>query len=124
MLPKLNGIKLCQQLRRIGNRIHSFLTALDNSTDKVMGLDAGAMIMLLSHLICKAASSDSGFAAPRKFDLPPVLESGLRLDPSTCEVTYENRLLHLTQRIFFIRAFLRNSRRVLPKRNCRKPLVV
>jgi len=69
MLPKLNGIKLCQQLRRIGNRIPILLlTALDNSTDKVMGWTREQMIML-SHLICRAASSDSGFAAPRKFDL-------------------------------------------------------
>jgi len=42
-----------------------------------------------------------------------VLEwRNLRLDPSTCEVTYENRLLHLTPKEYSIRAFLRNSRRV------------
>jgi len=53
MLPKLNGIKLCQQLRRIGNRIPILLlTALDNSTDKVMGWTREQMIM--QHLICKS----------------------------------------------------------------------
>jgi len=52
MLPKLNGIKLCQQLRRIGNRIPSFVDCLDNSTDKVMGLDAGQMIMLFDLQSC------------------------------------------------------------------------
>lgn len=43
MLPKLDGISLCQQLREKGELIPILmLTAKDTSTDKVMGLDAGA----------------------------------------------------------------------------------
>lgn len=116
MLPKLNGIKLCQQLRRIGNRIPILLlTALDNSTDKVMGLDAGAddyvvkpfdlqeLLARIRALLRRGSST-----------LPPVLEwRNLRLDPSTCEVTYENRFLHLTPKEYsLLELFLRNSRRV------------
>ena len=116
MLPKLNGIKLCQQLRRIGNRIPILLlTALDNSTDKVMGLDAGAddyvvkpfdlqeLLARIRALLRRGSST-----------LPPVLEwRNLRIDPSTCEVTYENRFLHLTPKEYsLLELFLRNSRRV------------
>lgn len=43
MLPKLDGISLCKQLRREGYQMPILLlTARDTATDKVMGLDAGA----------------------------------------------------------------------------------
>ena len=43
MLPRLDGMSLCQQLRRLGYAMPILmLTAKDTSTDKVMGLDAGA----------------------------------------------------------------------------------
>ncbi len=43
MLPKLDGVSLCQQLRKQGNTTPILmLTARDTSTDKVIGLDAGA----------------------------------------------------------------------------------
>lgn len=43
MLPKLDGISLCQQLRKHGYSLPILLlTARDTSTDKIMGLDAGA----------------------------------------------------------------------------------
>ncbi|MBF2034063.1 MAG: response regulator [Leptolyngbyaceae cyanobacterium T60_A2020_046] len=42
-LPKLDGIQLCQRLRRDGVLIPVLmLTARDTSTDKVLGLDSGA----------------------------------------------------------------------------------
>jgi two-component system OmpR family response regulator len=43
MLPKLNGVQLCQRIRRKG--LHTpllLLTAKDTSSDKVIGLDSGA----------------------------------------------------------------------------------
>ena len=43
MLPKLNGIQLCQRLRKAGMQTPVLmLTARDSSNDKVLGLDAGA----------------------------------------------------------------------------------
>ncbi len=116
MLPKVNGIRLCQQLRSQGNHIPILLlTALDTSTDKVMGLDAGAddyvvkpfdlqeLLARIRALLRRGSST-----------LPPVLEwRNLLLDPSTCEVTYKGRLLHLTRKEYsLLELFLRNSRRV------------
>jgi diguanylate cyclase (GGDEF)-like protein len=116
MLPKLNGISLCQQLRRIGNPIPIILlTVRDTSTDKVMGLDAGAddyvvkpfdlqeLLARIRALLRRGSST-----------LPPVLEwRNLRLDPSSCEVTYQGRLLNLTPKEYsLLELFLRNSRRV------------
>ena len=43
MLPKLDGINLCRRLRAHGNNVPILMvTALDMSSDKVQGLDAGA----------------------------------------------------------------------------------
>ncbi|MBX3051013.1 MAG: response regulator transcription factor [Caldilineaceae bacterium] len=43
MLPKLDGIALCQRLRAAGNQAHILmLTAKDDVEDRVAGLDAGA----------------------------------------------------------------------------------
>ena len=43
MLPKVSGIELCRQYRRLGNTAPVLmLTAKDTTVDKVNGLDAGA----------------------------------------------------------------------------------
>lgn len=116
MLPKLNGIRLCQQLRRIGNRIPIILlTAQDTSTDKVMGLDAGADDYIVKPFdVQELLARIRALLRRGSSTLPPVLEwRNLSLDPSTCEVTYEGRLLHLTPKEYSIlELFLRNSRRV------------
>ena len=43
MLPRLNGLTFCQRLRATGRQTPVLmLTARDGSSDKVLGLDAGA----------------------------------------------------------------------------------
>jgi DNA-binding response OmpR family regulator/HPt (histidine-containing phosphotransfer) domain-containing protein len=116
MLPKLNGISLCKQLRQKGEQIPILmLTAKDNSTDKVLGLDAGAddyvvkpfdfpeLIARIRALLRRGSTT-----------LPPVLEWGaLRLNPSSYEVTYGHQVLHLTPREYtLLDLFLRNPRRI------------
>lgn len=115
MMPKLDGVTLCQQLRRNGYSMPILmLTARDANTDKVIGLDAGAddyvvkpfdlqeLMARIRALLRRGSSS-----------LPPVLEwESLRLDPSTCEVTYKEQPLHLTPKEYqIIELFLRNSHR-------------
>jgi DNA-binding response OmpR family regulator len=116
MLPKLDGVSLCQTIRRNGYSVPILmLTAKDTSTDKVIGLDAGAddytikpfdleeLMARLRALLRRGNSS-----------LPTVLEwENLRLDPSMCKVTYNDRLLHLTPKEYqILELFLRNSHRV------------
>ena len=116
MLPQLDGISLCRRLRSQGNRTPVLLlTAQDTSTNKVMGLDAGADDYLakpfdFQELLARIrALLRRGSSA-----LPPTLEWGdLRLDPSTCEVTYEHQPLHLTPKEYgLLELFLRNCHRV------------
>lgn len=113
MLPKLDGVMLCQQLRRNGYSMPILmLTARDTSTDKVMGLDAGA-----DDYVVKPFDLQELMARIRALlrrgssTLPPVLEwENLRLDPSICEVTYKEQPLHLTPKEYrILELFLRNS---------------
>lgn len=116
ILPKLDGINLCRQMRSHG--IQSpiiLLTSQDNSTNKVVGLDAGAddyvtkpfdfqeLLARIRALLRRGSSA-----------LPPLLEwENLRLDPSICEVTYNSKLLHLTPKEYsLLELFLRNPHRI------------
>lgn len=115
-LPKLDGIRLCQRLRSQGNQTPILLiTAQDNSTNRVMGLDAGADDYVskpfdLQELLARirALLRRGGVA------LPPLLHwRNLQLDPSSCEVTCNGRLLHLTPKEYgLLELFLRNSHRI------------
>ena len=117
MLPNIDGVTLCKQYRaRNCTTPILMLTARDTVGDRVLGLDAGADDYLvkpfdLTELLARIRSllRRSGGVA-----LPPVYEFGaLRLDPSTCEVFYNNQLLSLTPKEYgLVELFLRNGRRV------------
>ncbi|WP_306790435.1 response regulator transcription factor [Tolypothrix sp. FACHB-123] len=99
VLPKLDGISLCQQLRQQGYQmLIILLTAKDTKTDKVMGLDAGADDYVVKPFDFQELSARIRALLRRgNSSLPPVLEWGsLRLDPSSFEVTYDSQTLHLT----------------------------
>ncbi|WP_017314132.1 response regulator [Mastigocladopsis repens] len=119
MLPKLDGISLCRQLRQEGYQMPILLlTALDTRTDKVMGLDAGADDYVVKPFDFQELTARIRALLRRgNSSLPPVLEWGsLRLDPSSCEVTYGSQPLHLTAKEFSIlELFLRNSQRVFSR---------
>ena len=119
MLPKLDGITLCQRLRSHGCSVPILMvTARDTSTDKVIGLDAGAddymvkpldfpeLLARIRALLRRGGSSSS-----------PILEWGeLHLDPATYEVSYDGNSLRLTPKEYsLLELFLRNGRRILSR---------
>lgn len=116
MLPKLDGISLCQKLRKKGYSMPILmLTAKDTSTDKVMGLDAGADDYVVKPFDLREFMARIRALLRRgNAILPPVLSwENLRLDPSNCEVTYKGKLLHLTPKEYrILELFLRHSHRV------------
>ena len=116
MLPKLDGINLCQHIRSHGYPMPILLlTGRDSSHDKAIGLDAGA-----DDYVVKPFQEEELVARIRALlrrgsnTLQPVLEwEHLRLDPSSCEVTYQDKFLALTPKEYaLLELFLRNSRRV------------
>jgi len=119
MLPKLDGIQFCQQLRDYSYRMPVLmLTARDTSIDKVMGLDAGADDYVVKPFDLEELSARIRALLRRGgTTTPPVLKCGsLQLDPSSCEVTYRDRSLNLTPKEYsLLELFLRNRRRVFSR---------
>jgi DNA-binding response OmpR family regulator len=119
MLPKLNGINLCQRIRQQGYKTPILmLTARDTSSDRVLGLDAGAddyvikpfdLPELLARIRALMRRGDTA--------LSPVLEwKGLRSDTSRCRVTYKEILLSLTPKEYgLLNLLLRHCGQVISR---------
>lgn len=116
VLPKLDGISLCKKIRSSGRRVPILLlTGRDSSHDKAIGLDAGA-----DDYVVKPCDEEELVARVRALlrrggvNSQPVLEwRGLRLDPSSCEVTYQEDQLSLTPKEYaLLELLMRNNRRV------------
>lgn len=116
MLPKIDGISLCRQIRSKGLAMPILLlTGCDSSHEKATGLDAGADDYLVKpfdeeELVARIrALLRRGSVASQ-----PVLTWGdLQLDPKSCEATYAGKSLSLTPKEYgLLELFLRNSRRV------------
>ncbi|GAB4241730.1 MAG: hypothetical protein Kow00121_67830 [Elainellaceae cyanobacterium] len=116
VLPKLDGVRLCQRLRSHGYQMPILLlTAQNSSHDKAIGLDAGA-----DDYVVKPFDPEELTARIRALlrrnqaTVQLVLEWGdLRLDPSSCQVKYATKTLSLTAKEYaLLELFLRNKRRV------------
>lgn len=119
MLPKLDGISLCQRLRRANYQTPVLmLTAKDTSTDKVRGLDSGADDYVVKPFdLPELGARIRALLRRGSSTMPPILEwERLSLNPSTCEVTYGEQPLHMTPKEYAIlELFLRNNGRVLSR---------
>ncbi|PSB04608.1 response regulator transcription factor [Merismopedia glauca] len=105
MLPKLDGIALCQQLR--SSQYKGFvlmLTALDTTTDKVMGLDAGADDYLVKPFELEELSARIRALSRRPVNLQkPHLRYGpLEINQTSHTVTYAGTVLNLTPKEYLI----------------------
>jgi DNA-binding response OmpR family regulator len=116
ILPKLDGINLCQRLRSHNYQTPILLlTSKNSSSDKVMGLDAGADDYVVKPFAISELLARIRVLLRRKSSpIQPVLEwENLRLDPGTCEVTYSGHTLNLTPKEYrLLELFLRNRHQV------------
>lgn len=104
-LPKLDGIGLCQRLRRSGSQIPvMMLTARDTTADKITGLDAGADVYMVKPVNLQEVQAQLRALLRRgKTTLPPTLQWGeLSLNAGNYDVRYGDRPLHLTPKEFAI----------------------
>lgn len=101
MLPQLDGISLCQQLRAAGDATPILLlTSEESSATKIQALDAGADDYMvkpfdlgeLDARIRALLRRGQGQASPWR------MWGELRLNPVTAEVTYGDRPLQLTSK--------------------------
>lgn len=119
MLPRLDGLSLCQQIRQAGlSTLVLMLTAKDTLSDKVAGLDAGADDYLVKPFELDELSARLR-ALMRRSHAPCcalLQHGGLVLNPETREVFYAQVPLSLTPKEFLLlECFLRSPERVLTK---------
>ncbi|NET25612.1 response regulator [Okeania sp. SIO1I7] len=119
MLPKLDGITLCQKLRYFNKNIPILLlTARNNNQDKVKGLNAGAddyvvkpfnLEELLARIRALLRRGNESASLIKKW-------GNLCLNPQNCEVTYNNKQLNLTPKEYeILNLFMHNNQRIF---NC------
>jgi DNA-binding response OmpR family regulator/HPt (histidine-containing phosphotransfer) domain-containing protein len=120
MLPKLDGIEVCHQLRDRGCQTPILmLTAKDSDEDIVTGLDAGA-----DDYVAKSCTSAQLLARVRALlrrseatGSSPVLTWGeLCLDPALVQVTYQHQIIPLRAKEYsLLELFLRHPQHILSR---------
>jgi len=122
MLPGQSGVDLCRQIRSAGIDVPVLLlTALDQTADKVTGLDAGA-----DDYLTKPFPSEELLARIRAITRRPqrlenatteIRVGGLVIDLLLHEVYLDGRIIPLTPREYALLEFLaRNPERALSRR--------
>jgi len=122
MMPRLDGLEVCRQLRSTGDDLPILvLTARDSVSERVSGLDAGAddylpkpfaleeLLARLRALLRRTGPDEAGDGAIMTF-------ADLTLDPSTREVHRGTRAISLTRTEFsLLEMLIANPRRVLTR---------
>ena len=118
MLPKMNGFDICAEIRKAGKVTPVImLTAREEETDKVFGLEAGAddyitkpfsMRELMARVKANIRRRDLDYGVRPKGEL---LQAGaLTVDPASFTVTRSGQPVELTQKEFDLLLYLIRER--------------
>jgi two-component system response regulator MprA len=119
MLPGMDGLEVCKRLRTASNVPILMLTAKDDVSDRVQGLDAGA-----DDYLVKPFSFDELLARIRALLRRSTVSSkpeslrfaDLTLDTGTRRATRNHRAIDLTAKEYeLLELFMRNPRQVLTR---------
>lgn len=123
MMPKIDGLQVCRQLRSQGNELPILLlTARDSVSERVAGLDAGADDYLakpfaLEEMLARTRSLIRRARRPATTsnDSPGYLSfEDLTMNPETRDVKRGDRQISLTRTEFaLLELLVRNPRKVL-----------
>lgn len=126
MLPRIDGITLCRNMRAAGNRSPVLmLTARDGVKDRVGGLDAGADDYLTKPFSFEElAARIRALARRSRVPVEPVLQRGdVVLDPATHEVTRKGRRIALTAKEFgILELLMRHPRQIFSREQIMRSL--
>ena len=116
MLPDIDGVALCQQIRAEGYTMPiMLLTARDRYNDKVIGLDSGADDYVVKPFNFDELTARIRALLRREINVAsPVLKwCDLILDPKIHEVHHQDQLLPLTPKEYgMIELFMRHPQQV------------
>jgi two-component system response regulator MprA len=121
MMPRLDGLATCRALRAAGDDVPVLmLTARDEVSDRVAGLDAGADDYLPKPFALEELLARLRALLRRTVTSGPAAETlrlgELTLDPATREVFRGDRQVRLTRTEFnLLELLMRHPRQVLPR---------
>ena len=122
MLPKMNGFDICAKLRDAGSTVPIImLTAREEETDKVFGLEAGADdYMTKPFSMCELLARVRANIRRRSLDLNArksvgklIEAKGLTIDPATFSVMRNGQAVDLTQKEYDLLLYLIQERGVV-----------
>jgi DNA-binding response OmpR family regulator len=123
MLPLLSGMEICRRIRQedLGVPV-IMLTAKDDVSDKVMGLDIGADDYMTKPFAIEELLARIRVAVKRKavVDKPEgnkLIIGKLVLDKDQYKVTYEQELVELTKKEFELLEYLMENKNIVLTRD-------
>lgn len=119
MLPKINGIEVCQQLRQL--QIHTpilMLTAKSQVEDKIKGLNSGADDYLVKPFAFEEllARIRALVRRPKKTSAEVITVGDLSINLSTYEVTRQKKIITLSSKEYaLLECLMRHTNKILSK---------
>lgn len=119
MLPQMSGIEVCRRLRQLNVTTPIImLTAKDDVTDKVMGLDMGADDYMTKPFEIEELLARMRVALKRQHKstddkaINQLSYKGLKVNDLKREVTYESELIELTKKEYELLKYLLENRNI------------
>lgn len=121
MLPGLSGIEVCRRIRQTSEVPIIMLTAKDDITDKVTGLDIGADDYMTKPFAVEELLARIRVLLKRKYlnvkeDTPYLEINKLKLYKNNYKVEYENENIELTKKEFELLEFLMLNKNIVLSR--------
>jgi diguanylate cyclase (GGDEF)-like protein len=119
-LGAIDGLTLCQDLRKAGNQVLIMLMSSNDSTsDRIAGLDAGADDYVIKPVALGELEARMRALLRRRTvsELPILTWGQLRLETSSCNVFYDGKPLGLTTKEYsIVELLLREKERIFSQR--------
>ena len=111
MLPELSGIEVCRRLRQTSDIPIIMLTAKDDVSDKVMGLDMGADDYMtkpfaIEELLARIRVNLKKHRADRAVDTGARTAGKLRIEPASYGASFDGEPIMLTKKEFDLLNYL------------------
>lgn len=118
MLPMMSGIEVCRRLRQAKKTLPIImLTAKDDVSDKVMGLDMGADDYMtkpfaIEELLARIRVAIKRKAKDEQQDVKIIEHGHLKVDDQKRQVSYQDELIELTKKEYELLKYLLENKNI------------